>query len=167
MKVCSGAQTGVDQAALAVAHDLEWETGGYIPTGALTLDGPRHDLVKKYGLTEFGVGYKPRTGKNVETANFTLRIFSAKNSPGEICTLNWINIHKKPYYDIDLNTYRTYNYFRKKSLIHAVVARLYWYCQKDGVLNVAGNSEKTSPGIYQEAYDILNEVFLTYATETN
>lgn len=163
--VMSGLQTGVDQAALAVAYDLGLPTGGYIPEGCLTLDGPRPDLKTKYNLIEFGQGYKPRTGKNVELADLTLRIFSAKNSPGEICTMNWIKAHNKPFYDIDLNSYRKYNYRRKKSVIHAVVARLFWHCSDNGILNVAGNSEKTSPGIFKEAYDIINEVLLTYATE--
>ena len=163
--IFSGLQTGVDQAALAAAYDLGWPTGGYIPEGCLTLDGARLDLKEKYSLTEFGQGYKPRTGKNVEMSDFTLRIFSAKNSPGEICTMNWIKTHNKPFYDIDLNAYRGYNYSRKKSVIHAVVARLFWYCGDDGILNVAGNSEKTSPGIFKESYDIINEVLLTYATE--
>ena len=39
-----------------------------------------------------------------------------------------------------------------------VAGTILWHCGEDGILNVAGNSEKTAPGISQIAGNILEEI---------
>jgi hypothetical protein len=79
LRILSGGQTGVDQAALDVARLLGIPTGGYVPAGRWTARGP---LPTDYaGLEEVGMGVDGlpadlalRTWMNVETADLTLII---------------------------------------------------------------------------------------------
>jgi hypothetical protein len=148
LKIISGAQNGVDQAALAVAKMEGFETGGTMPYGFRTLDGPRRDLAEEYNLSEHSrPDYPPRTYQNVRDSDATLRIYNNPNSLGEICTLRAIHHYNKAYFDIDL---------RSPPAVDDVVD---WLRNK-GVhtLNVAGNSEKTCPGIFQEAAQLLHQI---------
>ena len=43
-KIISGGQTGADREALETARDLGIETGGFVPKGWLTEDGPDYSL---------------------------------------------------------------------------------------------------------------------------
>ncbi len=147
--VISGAQTGVDQAALAAAYDLGIRTAGWIPKGFRTLGGPRADLAKKYGLMEHpSDNYKARTYANVRDSNGTVRIAGNFSSPGELCTRNALLQFKQP--SLDVHILRPPPPPQVAEWIHRNMIV---------VLNVAGNSEQTWPGIYQVAYDYLTEVF--------
>jgi hypothetical protein len=163
--IISGMQTGADTGSLEAARDCAFPTGGYVPKGFLTLDGPKPELAQLYHLVEYGEGYKPRTWKNVETANLTLRFYTNKDSAGEKCTMNAIKHFRKPFYDIDLNKYLGYNKYQRSAVIFAITSRISWYCGEDGIVNVAGNSEKTSPGIQNEVRQIMNEVLRAYANQ--
>jgi hypothetical protein len=152
-KVISGGQTGVDQAALQAAKDVGLETGGTISKGFLTLEGPRPDLAELYGLKEHhSPDYPPRTFQNVRDSDATIRIARNFISAGELCTLKAITQYAKNHLDIPI-----------VNLIP--VAEVYNWLESLGVetLNVAGNSETTSPGIYKIAYKWLHELF-TLAT---
>ena len=64
-RIISGGQTGADQTGLAVAKRLGISTGGYMPKGWLTEDGPRPDLAATYGLEEATTStYPERTERN-------------------------------------------------------------------------------------------------------
>jgi hypothetical protein len=137
-KICSGGQTGADQAGLFVGKYLGFQTGGWMPKGWITLDGPRPDFAEMYRLQEHqSPKYPPRTYQNVKDNDATIRLFTKQTSPGEICTLNAINQYGKPHFDIDLKQPNDPEALVEFLLLHKVES-----------LNVAGNAEKTSPGIY-------------------
>lgn len=164
IKIISGCQTGVDHAALDAALEMDYETGGFCPTSCKRQDGEHPEFIAKYGLIELGAGYKERTWKNVETADLTIRIASDFSSPGEKCTLNAIKHFNKPCYDIDLNIYDRCSKYRKAAIITAGIARILWYLRLENneeciIVNFAGNSEKTSPGIYLKSKDIIKQLF--------
>ena len=102
-KVWSGGQTGVDQAAWRAAKSLGIDTGGVMPKGFLTHDGPRPHFAELYGAEEdASADYASRTERNVQLTDFTLRIATHWNSAGERCTANAIVKHGKPHFDIDV-----------------------------------------------------------------
>lgn len=145
-KVISGGQNGVDQAALRAAQELSISTGGWMPKGWATLDGPRPDFAGLYDMTECYGGYKARTEANVIDADATLIFARTFKSPGEICTFRAIQHFRKPYFRVEATTMP----------LKEVLGWLEW----NGfvTLNVAGNSNNTVPGIGDEAYLFLYEM---------
>ena len=118
MKVISGGQTGVDQAALRAAKAAGIETGGWMPKGFRTLAGPRPEFAAVF------------------------------DSMGEKCTAKAIANVGNPSFDIHLASLPP---------IKTVVDWIYGNAIH--VLNVAGNSEMTAPGIGRLAYAYLLPVF--------
>ncbi len=148
-KVISGGQTGVDRAGLVAAALIGLETGGTAPQGYRTSDGTDYDLKDIFGLKEhWSSSYPPRTEKNVEESDGTIRIARDLESAGERLTLRLIKKHGKPHLDIHENNPLS---------IERVVEWMSNYNIE--TLNVAGNSEKTAPGIYQFALNYLVKVF--------
>lgn len=158
-RVISGGQTGVDQAALFAAQDMGLKTGGWIPRGFRTLKGSEPMLGVRFGLKEHSsYDYSPRTEQNVIDGDGTVRIAEMLSSAGERCTLKHIKTHKKPYLDIQVILNKlTY----KPEITSHNIDRLKEFVQinKIKTLNVAGNSESTSPGIYDCTYTFLTLVF--------
>jgi hypothetical protein len=136
-KVISGGQTGVDIAALRVAKKLGFQTGGHMPKGYVTQAGCKPEYAKLYRMTELeSPGYPARTAVNVRESDATLALVTDFSSPGEKLTKSLAERMKKPILQVDLNN---------PVSIAAVVA---WVIRnRVTILNVAGNSEKTSPGI--------------------
>lgn len=147
MIVISGGQTGVDRAALDAARVFDIKTGGHMPPGFLALDGFHPEFAKRYGMQEHTrPGYPPRTERNVKDADTTLQIARTFTSPGERLTTRLVKKHKKRHIVIDA---------ANPLSVDEVVKSLYG-CD---VLNVAGNSEDTTPGIYDFAFEYLCRVF--------
>lgn len=150
MKVISGGQNGADQAGLRAAKACGLETGGWLPRGCITLDGPRPDLMEEYGMQEHtSARYPPRTEANVRDSDGTLRFVRTFSSAGEKCTLKAIRWYNKPHLDIHIQHPPT-----KEEVAS-------WL--KDNnikVLNIAGNSEETAPGIGEWVYGFLQDVFV-------
>jgi hypothetical protein len=145
-KVISGGQNGSDQAALRAAKELGYKTGGWMPNGWITLDGPRPEFKELYDMKECYAGYKARTEANVIDSDATLLFASDFKSPGERCTFNAIRKFAKPYFKVHTTDDK----------LEEALAWLKWI---DGqTLNVAGNSESTSPGIGEMAYLFLLEL---------
>ncbi len=144
-KVISGGQTGADQAGLKIAKALNIPTGGWLPKGCMTLEGPRPDLLTEYNMQEHPKeGYAIRTEANVRDSDGTIRFASNFKSAGEKCTLRAIKWFKKEHIDIDINDPLPW---------HEVV---FWVAEhRIKVLNIAGNSEETSPGIGEFVYEYL------------
>lgn len=136
--VISGGQNGADQGGVAAAKKLGIKTGGFVPNGWITLDGPAPHLEKEYGMQQHkSPKYPPRTEANVKMADGTIRFATNFNSYGEQCTLKAIKKHSKPYFDVDV---------RNPPDVAEVVK---WITSNNiKILNVAGNSEKSSPGIF-------------------
>jgi len=156
-KVISGGQTGVDQAALVAASQCDLETGGTMPKGFLTLDGPDPEFAKLFCLKEHvSSSYTWRTGLNVRHADATIRIASNFYSPGERCTLRYLKAYMRPYLDIDID----------EPLEPDKVAK--WIADHDvKILNVAGNSERSSPGIHETTISYLRYIFRLLKTNNS
>jgi hypothetical protein len=151
-KVISGFQTGVDIAAIHAAKAAGIKTGGYIPKGYKTLDGPKPIYAKLYNAIEHSsANYGERTWDNIYSSDGTLRIATNFDTPGEKRTKNGIIHWEQPSFDVHVNLEIISN--KEDVIIQWIKAN------QIKVLNVAGNSEQTSPGIYQFAYDLLLIVF--------
>lgn len=155
-KVISGGQNGVDQAGLEAARIVGIATGGTMPKGHLTLDGPRPKLAAYYGLVEHEScsGYPPRTERNVMDSDGTIRLYYDQWSAGEKCTLRFIKKHKKPFFDVNLMTPKP---------VEEVVE---WLKANDiKTLNVAGNSLLKFPSVFVDACQYLIKVFTLVKAE--
>lgn len=149
-KIISGGQTGVDQGALRAAKAVGLETGGWAPRGWRTLDGPAPWLATQFGLREHGGTYAARTRANVRDSDATIRIARDWESPGELCTMKAIRKYGRPHLDL------LRSYSLKDGLEPAVEAlREFLWKYSVQVLNVAGNSERTAPGIGRTAEAVL------------
>ena len=147
-KIVSGGQTGADEAGLFVANKFGIVTGGWMPKGFKTSAGNRPDFVELYNIQEHSSeSYKPRTFKNVEIADATVRIAGNFKSAGERCTLNAIHKYQKPYFDVNVED--SLNEWMAQHFAE-------WLTKKDiKVLNVAGNGEGTFKGTYDYAVAFL------------
>jgi hypothetical protein len=148
--VISGGQTGADRGGLYAAEAVGLGTGGWMPKGFLALDGSRPDLAARFRLQQHtSENYPPRTRLNVLHADATLRIARHWGSPGERLTLKFIMKFSKPWIDIDPAN-ETFN-------VESVVEFLKKH--RVAILNVAGNSESTAPGIEALSAEFLIRVF--------
>lgn len=143
LTIISGGQTGVDQAALAVATDLGFPTGGTAPLGYRTDDGPMPELLRDvYGLQECAFyGYRPRTILNVLRADLTVW-FGDPGSPWGWLTIGTAQQQHKPLLinpTVDVLLHRI-------GSLHVQI------------LNVAGNRKRTNPGASAQATLILGAV---------
>lgn len=135
IKVISGGQTGVDQAAWRAAKACGIETGGWMPKGFLTEDGPRPEFAELYGAKEWANdSYPERTCQNVYTADVTLWI-GRSWSPGCICTKRAAEYYSKAFISAGVN--------------EVVDAKNLEFLAEFGslTLNVAGHRESRDPGI--------------------
>lgn len=176
--VISGGQTGVDVAALRAAQALGLPTGGTMPRGWRTLDGPRPEYRGLYRMTEHASSsYVPRTYANVSDSDITIRIARNFSSTGERCTISALRRYSRPSIDmwltanwapcfrwgatekpgsIDLSCIDVYN-----DVMPQVVKCIFAVSQSLGrpiVVNFAGNSERTAPGIEKAAEEIVREI---------
>ncbi|MDB5307607.1 MAG: putative molybdenum carrier [Gemmataceae bacterium] len=148
-RVISGGQTGADRAGLVAAKQAGIATGGWMPKGFRALDGFHPDFAEEYGIREHeSTRYPPRTALNVKESDGTIRFATAWESPGEVLTLSMGRRYGKPTIDVtpggnqapaDVAEWLTVNRIR--------------------VLNVAGNTERTSPGLQEFVTGFLTEVF--------
>lgn len=149
MKIITGGQTGVDQAALRAAKACGLATGGYAPKGWHTEDGPAPWLAD-YGLEECDRrGYPARTEDNVAMAGAVLWI-GDMTSPGGRLTLR-------------LSRSRGLSescYSSPGAILPSLTAEwLRAAFRFGGRVLVAGNRESTSPGIGAATERVLIEVF--------
>ncbi len=144
--IISGGQTGVDQAALRVAKTLGIATGGWMPKGWRTEQGPRPEFRDLYGMQEHArADYAARTQKNVEVSDATL-LLGSTNSRGCRTTLMCCRARNKPFLAIPADE----NIAAAASEIRRWIGD-----RKIAVLNVAGNREETEPGIGAWAEAVL------------
>ena len=148
-RVISGGQTGADRAALVAAKAAGVSTGGWMPKGFRAQDGPRPEFAELYGVKEHASErYPPRTALNVKGSDATLCFATDWNSPGEVLTRQMCARYGRPRLDVAPGG----------STTPADVAE--WLVRNSvRVLNVAGNTERTSPGIAAFVEVFLGEVF--------
>lgn len=93
--------------------------------------------------------YLTRTELNVLHSDGTIRIATNFSSSGEKATLRFIKQHNKPHFDINPET-----------MSDCLSSVYFWVITNNiRIINIAGNSTKTSPGIYQVAYNICFNLF--------
>lgn len=152
VKVISGFQTGSDQAAIRAAKKVGIPTGGWLPKGWLTEEGPRPEFAELYGATEHSSpAYPPRTHKNAADADMTLWL-GRTGSPGYWCTKKGCDLAKKPF--------REYTEPFPTHLMFYVVDQIKSrFPDRDYCLNLAGPRESTQPGVGERAEAFLVELF--------
>lgn len=148
MKIISGGQTGADRAALDFAIAADIEHGGWCPRGRKAEDG-YIDL--KYKLRETpSEGYRQRNEWNVRDSDATV-IFTFgpyTSSPGSLLTSKFCKAQKKPWISFDIAD--PGDVMRCAFELGSFVTK-----NKVRVLNVAGNRESRSPGIYERVKKVL------------
>lgn len=157
-KIVSGAQTGVDRAALDVALLLELEYGGWCPRGRLDEKGKIPDNYKK--LKEVSGEYKTdkenydaRTRQNIQDSDATLIIIPKCPLPqtikdGTVLTMQEAKKNGKPLLIIDLS----------KSISANAEHISEWVKGYEILtLNIAGPRESTCPGIYNASFELLQQ----------
>jgi hypothetical protein len=144
--VASGGQTGVDQAAWRAARRCGLATGGWMPKGFRTEDGPRPEFAALYGAREHASPeYAARTEANVLAADATLWV-GGGGSAGLDATIGACRLHSRPYLVADRDGY--------PGDVAAWIA-----ASGFRTLNVAGDRVSTSPGIGARAEHHLVEMF--------
>lgn len=165
-KILSGGQTGVDVAALRAAKARGIPTGGTMPKGWRTLDGPRPEYRELYGMVECAIsGYPPRTKQNVKESDITVRIGTRMSSAGELCTWDAISMYERPYFDVLLlrtleMTDREYALVNGAALAMRTLA---FNLKRPIIVNFAGNSERTAPGIEVAAETFVGMILDAFA----
>jgi hypothetical protein len=99
MKIVSGAQTGVDRAALDVALQLGIDCGGWCPLGRTAEDGlipMRYPVREVYGDTN-----RDRTRQNVIDSDGTMILFESEPRGGTAETIAFCRDLGKPHLLID------------------------------------------------------------------
>ncbi len=145
-KIITGGQSGADLAGwyAAKAHGLP--TGGAMPRGFLTEDGPRPDYATLYGAVELeSDDYKSRTRRNVADSDGTLWL-GDYHSPGGRATLDACRLMGKPFLIVQ-DGVTTPGEVRD------------WVVERGiRTLNVAGVQECSSPGIGDRVERFLGRV---------
>jgi hypothetical protein len=155
--VRSRGQTGADVGGWRAAKAAGIPTGGAMPKGFLTEDGPRPEYAEMYGAHELATeDYAARTKANAEAAHSTIW-FGETSSNGAIATLGACSRLRMPSLIIPLQGTPT----RPSD----VVAWLQQHNIKD--LNVAGNRESEAPGIGARVEVFLGRVFKLLAASQN
>jgi hypothetical protein len=152
-QIISGGQTGVDQAALAVASELGLKVGGWCPNGGLDEKG--NCILKRYPSMKQTKTINPevRTKLNIETSDGTLIIVPSLPLPekikdGTLLTINHVKEKKKPYLIISLDQTDSIEQFKNWLIEHNTIS----------VLNVAGPRESNWPGINKLATELLRDM---------
>lgn len=153
IRVISGGQTGADQSGVRAAKSLGIPTGGWLPKGWLTEDGPRPEFAEMYGMKEHpSPAYPPRTHQNAADADITLWV-GRTGSPGYWCTKNGCTKARKPFREFT-------EPFPDESMMFIVADRIVSPPQdRDYTLNIAGPRESTQPGIGERAEAFLVALF--------
>lgn len=144
-RVISGGQTGADRTGLEEAKKHGFETGGTVPRGCRTDEGPDPALVTEFGCVEHvSPAYPPRTRLNVRNSDATVW-FGNELSPGGKLTR------------------RTCVDLKKRFIIISEPYDLFLAAQQYEVLNVAGNRRRTNPRVVAQvraAFATLREPML-------
>ena len=151
-KIISGGQTGVDQAALDVAINLGIDCGGWCPPGRMCKNGR---IPSRYPLKETpsdkseaapGVPRSRRTEWNVRDADATLLLLpqNLKSDKGCEWTLQCALNYQKPIFIIDPFAENAIS--KTRLWLESIVIK---------ILNIAGPSEGTCPGISEQTTKLL------------
>jgi len=135
-KIISGGQSGADQAGWRAAKAFGVLSGGWMPRGFLTEEGPHREFADEYGATELPAdSVRDRTKQNVLAADATL-LFGVTTTLRAQETVGACHRFAKPCMPV----------YPGASFEPCQVAT--WIAENTiGTLNVAGNREQEEPGI--------------------
>jgi hypothetical protein len=149
-RIISGGQSGANQAGWRAANAAGIPTGGAMPLGFMTEDGPRPEFEQLYGAHQLDTAdYLARTEANVKASDGTL-LFGRNNTPGALCVFRASATYQKPYYFVP---------FRSNQPIRPTYVARWIALQNIKVLNVAGNTESGAPGIGARVEAFLGRLF--------
>jgi hypothetical protein len=155
--VISGGQSGADQAGWRAAQACDLDTGGWMPFGFLTEEGPQRWFANVYGAKEMPTkSYSARTVQNVQDSDGTIW-FGTTDTPGAKTTLDACKRFKRPVMLITPSDV---------VLASDVIA---WLRRNPQIkrLNVAGNRESKNPGIGERVERFLTVVFRRVMARTD
>jgi hypothetical protein len=146
-KMISGGQTGADLAAWRAAQAFGVPTGGWMPKGFLTEDGPHPEFAERYGATELPTDSDhARTERNVQDSDATLW-FGETTTAGAQATVVACHRSGKPCMLV----------YPSASFEPSHVAM--WIAENQvRTLNVAGNREADESGIGDRVERFLSQV---------
>lgn len=152
-RVVTGGQTGVDQAAWRAARALGIATGGWVPRGYLTEDGPQPEELADFGAREHeSTSWDARTEANVRDSDATLLFQSETSGPGVALTRAIARRLRRPCLRIDPDRIDDCPCAEVERVAQWITTR------RVRILNVAGDRESVAPGIGPRAERYLNEV---------
>jgi hypothetical protein len=149
LKIVRGGQTGADQAAWRAAKACGLATGGWMPKGFLTEEGPRPEFAELYGAQEMPTAdYRQRTEQNVRESG-GLIWFGRTDTAGAEATLLACQAMGRPrllvLHRTELRTSDAAGWLATQPQVSA--------------LNIAGNRESKAPGIGDRVERFLVELF--------
>lgn len=159
MKIISGGQTGVDQAALKTALEQGFQTGGWCPPGRICENGiipeeyPLVETLHDRSLNAPLIRHSQRTEYNVRDSDATLVLLPAgsEHDQGTKWTLTCTQMYNKPYIVVD-----PYLPNAEKLIIN-------WLNGNSvGILNIAGPGETNAPGVSKQTYRLLRSVLIGF-----
>jgi SAM-dependent methyltransferase len=154
VKIISGGQTGVDQAALRAARHCGLEIGGWCPpgreceAGVIPLEFPLMETPRDRSLDAPKVPRSQRTEWNVRDSDGTLVIVAGIRRDGVDWTIECASRYQRPLLVCDLDDPKA----KEKILEWLKACRI-------RTLNVAGSKESVAPGIEERAHALLAGVF--------
>jgi hypothetical protein len=159
-RVISGAQSGVDLAALDAALTAGLPTGGWMPKGFLAEDGLHPEYAAKYGMRQMDTpNYPARTRKNVQESDGTLILSDSPLTGGTLLTFNACNVPSKPRCVVLWDGAGWWFAGAPRTADALELVRNWLARENIHVLNVAGPRESKCPGIYAAALAFLTELF--------
>jgi len=148
-RIISGGQTGVDRAALDAAIFSGIPCGGFCPKNRRADDDqiPLH-----YPLIEISsADYPVRTRLNIEHSDGTLILICGVYDRGTSLTAEICRKMKKPLLIVDLEESDEISYISGWIETSHICT-----------LNIAGPREKSSPGIYKSAVELLEILLIRW-----
>ncbi|WP_422932064.1 YpsA SLOG family protein [Singulisphaera sp. PoT] len=167
-KVISGGQTGADQAGWRAAKASGIATGGWMPKGFLTLDGPRPEFAEMYGAREHSSSdWAPRTRENIDDSDATWIFTESETSRGTLLATSYAEKVGRPV---------MLTIVKRGVIVPGRPAKVLDWLERERVkvLNIAGNRESKPPwiggwveGYLFEFFELLKGRGLLLAGESN
>lgn len=156
LRIISGGQTGVDQAALKAAAEAGLSTGGWCPPGRVCESGqipaeyPLQETEKDRSKWALDIPRSLRTERNVRDSDAVLILLTPKLSsdPGTQWARDCAALFRKPLMVAD-----PFDDSNQEMILKWIRAT------QPKTLNVAGPAESKCPGIHRQAYSLLLKVF--------
>jgi hypothetical protein len=169
VKIISGGQTGVDQAALRAATDAGLQVGGWCPpgreceAGVISAEFPLKETEDERSLNAPDVPRSQRTEWNVRDSDATLviraggassqpspgvRVASRDAATGIEWTVECAKRYKRPLLVCEIGDAAAPDQIVRWLATNGI-----------GTLNVAGPAESASPGVGNLTYTLLTNVF--------